>query len=61
MTLARPRLGFAGLLYLGIGLAIAASHTYFDNVHSLKTFGSAVFAIVLWPLVLLGIDLHIRA
>jgi hypothetical protein len=48
------------LIYVGVGVAIAASHDYFDNVHGWRGVLSAIFAIFLWPLVLLGIDLHIR-
>jgi hypothetical protein len=48
------------LVYVGVGVAIAASHDYFDNVHGRRGVLSAIFAIFLWPLVLLGIDLRIR-
>jgi hypothetical protein len=49
-----------GLIYVGVGVAIAASHNYFDNVHGWRGVLSAILAVFLWPLVLLGIDLHIR-
>ena len=48
------------LIYLGVGVAIAASHHYFQHVHGWRGVLSAIFAIFLWPLVLLGINLHIR-
>jgi hypothetical protein len=48
------------LVYVGVGVAIAASHDYFDNVHGWRGVLSAIFAIFLWPLVLLGIDLHVK-
>jgi hypothetical protein len=48
------------LVYLGVGVAIAASHHYFQNVHGWRGVLSAIFAIFLWPLVLLGINLHIK-
>jgi hypothetical protein len=48
------------LVYVGVGVAIAASHHYFQNVHGWRGVLSAIFAIFLWPLVLLGINLHIR-
>jgi hypothetical protein len=48
------------LVYLGVGVAIAASHNYFEHVHGWRGVLSAIFAISLWPLVLLGIDLHIK-
>jgi hypothetical protein len=48
------------LVYVGVGVAIAASHDYFQHVHGWRGVLSAIFAIFLWPLVLLGINLHIR-
>ena len=48
------------IIYLGVGVAIAASHHYFTHVHGWRGVLSAIFAILLWPLVLLGINLHIR-
>jgi hypothetical protein len=49
-----------GLVYVGVGVAIAASHDYFKNVDGWKGVLSAIFAIFLWPLILLGINLHIK-
>jgi hypothetical protein len=48
------------LIYLAVGVAIAASHHYFRNVNTIREVVSAGLAIVLWPLVLLGINLHIK-
>jgi ABC-type anion transport system duplicated permease subunit len=49
-----------GLIYVAIGIVVAASKDYFENLETLKRVLSAFLAIVLWPLLLLGIDLHIR-
>jgi hypothetical protein len=54
------RPSFLGILYLVIGVAVAASYDYFDRLNTLRRFLSAILAVVLWPLLLLGIDLHIR-
>jgi hypothetical protein len=54
------RPSFLGLVYIVIGVAIAASYDYFERLNTLRQILSAALAIVLWPLVLLGIDLHIR-
>jgi hypothetical protein len=51
---------FLGLVYIVVGVAIAASYDYFERLGSLRQIVSAVLAIALWPLVLLGVDLHIR-
>jgi len=53
----RPSL--LGIIYLVVGIAVAASHHYFKNLDTLRLIGSAVLAVFLWPLILLGIDLHI--
>ena len=47
------------LVYVVAGVAIAASHHYFAHASALKPILSAVLAIALWPLLLLGISLHI--
>jgi hypothetical protein len=52
-----PGVSLLVLIYVGVGVAIAASHDYFDNVNGWRGVLSAIF---LWPLILLGINLHIR-
>jgi hypothetical protein len=55
-----PRIGLFAVVYLVVGVAIAASHHYFANVHGWRGIVSAVLAVVLWPLILLGVNLHVR-
>ena len=55
-----PGISLLFLVYVGVGVAIAASHDYFNSVHGWRGVLSAIFAIFLWPLVLLGVNLHIR-
>jgi len=52
--------GLLGVIYIVVGLIVANGHHYFRNLETAKRVISAVLAIVLWPLVLLGIDLHIK-
>jgi hypothetical protein len=54
------RSSFIGLVYLVVGVAIAAQKDYFKDLDTIRRIASAVLAIILWPLLLLGIDLHIR-
>ena len=54
------RSGIGSLIYLLIGVVIASSHHYFSNANALRPIVSALLAIGLWPLILLGINLHIR-
>ncbi len=48
------------VIWVVVGLIVAASHHYFTHASALKPIISAVLAIVLWPLVLLGINLHVK-
>jgi len=48
------------LIWIGIGIAVAATHHYFNHLSTWRQILSALLAILLWPLVLLGIDLHIH-
>lgn len=43
------------LVYLGIGVAVAAERNYFQNIHGLRGVIAAVLAIFLWPLLLLDL------
>ena len=56
--LRRP--GLLGVIYLVVGVLIAANHSYFSHLDGIKQLLSAVLAIVLWPLILLGVSLVIR-
>ena len=50
-------ISFTGALYLIIGVVVALTNGY--QIHALGDLLSFVLAIVLWPLVLLGVNLHI--
>ena len=49
-----------GAIYVAIGIFLAANKDYFQNLDTAKLVLSAVIAILLWPLLLLGINLHIK-
>jgi hypothetical protein len=49
-----------GLIYVAIGIFLAANKDYFENLDTIKRVLSGVLAILLWPLLLVGINLHIR-
>jgi len=53
------RLGLVGLIYIIVGLVVAWQHHYI-TVHLLKLVLSALLAVFLWWLVLLGVSLHIH-
>ena len=48
------------LVYLIIGVVVAASHHYFEHLDAVKPIASAALAILLWPLVLFGVNLHLK-
>jgi len=48
------------IAYLIVGLIVAANENYLRDLENVRQVISALLAIVLWPLVLLGVDLHIR-
>ena len=48
------------VIYIVVGVIVAATHDYFNNLNGWRGIVSALLAVVLWPLILLGINLHIR-
>ena len=48
------------IAYLIVGLIVAANENYLRDLETVRQVISALLAIILWPLVLLGVDLHIR-
>jgi hypothetical protein len=59
-TRARPGFSLLFVVYLVAGGIIAATHHYWSNLHNIKQIVSALLATVLWPLILLGVNLHIH-
>ena len=49
-----------GVIYLLIGAVVASTHHYLRHLDGLRAIASAVLAVVLWPLVLLGANLHLH-
>lgn len=48
------------LVYLIVGLFVAHSHKYFVHVSGFRSGVSAALAVLLWPLLYLGVNLHIH-
>jgi hypothetical protein len=55
-----PRRNLLGLIYVAVGIFVASSKDYLENLDTVERVLSGVLAIVLWPLLLLGIDLHVN-
>jgi len=56
----RINISFVLLVYLVVGGIVSATHHYWSNLHTVKAVASALLATVLWPLLLVGINLHIH-
>jgi hypothetical protein len=48
------------VVYIVVGLVVANSHHYFAHLGGARRALSAVLAVLLWPLVLVGVNLHIK-
>jgi hypothetical protein len=48
------------VVYVVIGVIVAAGHHYFSQLDGFKPIVSAVLAVLLWPLILFGVSLHIK-
>jgi hypothetical protein len=54
------KISLGGIVWLIVGILLASSHNYLAHVNAVKPIVSALLAIFLWPLLLLGINLHIH-
>jgi hypothetical protein len=51
--------GLLTIAYVVIGAFVAAANNYYSHLDSIERVASAVIAILLWPLILLGVDIRI--
>jgi len=59
-TRSRPGFSLLSVIYLVVGGVLAATHHYWSHVHSIKAVISGILATILWPLLLIGVNLHIH-
>ena len=59
-TRSRPGFSLLAVVYLVIGGIISATHHFWTNVDTAKQIISGMLAVIFWPLVLLGVSLHIH-
>jgi hypothetical protein len=52
-----PRL--VSIAYVVIGVNVASQHSYYANLNGVAQVLSAVVSTALWPLILLGANLHL--
>jgi hypothetical protein len=48
------------VIYIIIGVIVASGHHYFEHLDALKPIASAILAVLLWPLILFGVNLHLK-
>ena len=53
-----PSIG--AVIYFVLGVLVAVAHNYFDHLSTFGRLLSALLAVLLWPLLLLGLDIRIR-
>jgi hypothetical protein len=53
------RTTFLVVVYIVVGIIVAYTEDYLQNVDRTKRLLSAILAILLWPLVLLGFDVRV--
>jgi hypothetical protein len=49
-----------GAIYLIVGVIVAAINDYFDNLDTGLRIGTAAVAVLIWPLILFGIDVELK-
>ncbi|HET9105304.1 MAG TPA: hypothetical protein VFN55_18275 [Solirubrobacteraceae bacterium] len=54
------RSGLGTLLWIVVGVYFASNHHYLNHTDTIKRIVSLLLAVILWPLLLLGINLHVR-
>src|SRR5437588_8363983 len=59
-TRSRPGVSVLVLVYLVAVGIVAATHHYWSQLNSVKHIVSALLATILWPLILVGVNLHIH-
>jgi len=47
------------IVYLVVGVVIANSQGYLAHLTTIQQIASGILSVVLWPLLLLGVNLHI--
>jgi hypothetical protein len=48
------------IIYLIVGVIVAAENNYLKNIDDIEALISLILAVVLWPLVLFDVNLHIN-
>ena len=55
----RRRLSLGTVVWIVVGLIVAAQHHFLDHLDGVSKVGSAILAVLLWPLVVLRVHIGI--
>jgi hypothetical protein len=47
------------VIYLVVGIVVAAVNDYFDSLGTIGRIISAIIAVLIWPLILIGFDVQV--
>jgi hypothetical protein len=53
------QVSLGGVIWLVVGVIVASSHHFFAQLQTTSQIGSAILAVLVWPLVLLHIHIGI--
>lgn len=56
----RMRLGLLPVIWIVVGVVVAAIYNYFDSLSTVGKILTAIAAVLLWPLLLFGFDITIH-
>ena len=54
------RIGLVGVIYIFVGVFVAATYDYLERLGQVKGILTALLGILLWPLLLFGLDVRVR-
>jgi hypothetical protein len=55
----RRHFSVGGVIWIIIGIVVAANHHLLSNLNTASHIGTAILAVIAWPLVLLGVHIAI--
>ncbi len=55
-----PMRSIGAIVYVVIGVVVASTHNYLGNIDGLGDILNLLLAILLWPLILLGVDFNLQ-
>jgi hypothetical protein len=57
--MSRRGISLLPLIWIVVGIVVAATHHFFNHLTTVGGILSAVLAVILWPLILLGVKIAI--